>query len=186
MELAKWNKKRVVYGNEIIGIVLPCTYFGAFNELSKIIFEEKPDAIISTGLSSSIHRIRIETTFRNLMSNDKYKDNDGLMLIDKKINESTGAQEFICSTADNSGLAKILEFNNIPNELSTDASGFICNSLAYLTTQMILSENLQIKNMFIHTPWTNDYREKIQLDEGKIFLEKDLLYRAIDLLIEHI
>jgi len=170
---------------EIIPLVLPCSYFGAFDLLSKTIDTEKPDAIISMGLSSSVPCIRIETVFRNLMKG-KYPDSNHYAPFGVKINEKGNAREFLSPQANHLFLANKLHLEDIPIELSANADTFICNSLGYLTTKKILEENLPIHNMFIHIPFTDDYKEKVELEPSKIFLEKEKFYKAIKLLIKNI
>lgn len=185
-ELAEWNDMRTVTGKErIIGIVLPCTYRGAFEKLSKIIDEEKPDAIISTGLSSTVGGIRIETRFRNRMLS-KYADANGYKPKGIRINRKRGAYNELTPFCDHTFFRKTLDGKGIPVEVSQDANTFICNSLGYLTTQKILSEHLPIRNMFIHIPWTDEYKDRVNLEPGKIFLPADVTYTAIDILVEHI
>lgn len=182
-----FNEIGMISGIKVIGVVLPCTYFGAFKILCKVINEEKPDAVISTGLSSSVKRIRIETTFHNLM-NGKYPDADGMMPSNLPIWDKPHAKDFLIANANNIYLAGILQQNEIPVELSIDADAFICNSLGYLTSKKILKDSFwsSIKNMFIHVPWTDDYKNLINLEPTKIFLEKEKYYKAIELLIKNI
>ena len=185
-ELAKFYNGKTITGNEIIiGVVLPCTYYGAFNLLSKIIDYENPYAIISTGLWSSVKGIRIETTFKNLMDG-KYPDSNGYDPKNIPLNSEQGAKGKYKSFSDSLYLEKKLQRLDIPIEVSEDANTFICNSLAYLTNQKIAKEKLQIKNCFIHVPWTDDYQEKIELEEGKTFLNKEKLYDAVEILIQNI
>ncbi|MFA6251018.1 MAG: hypothetical protein WC603_00085 [Candidatus Paceibacterota bacterium] len=176
----------IVSGVQVIGLILPCTYFGAFQVLSKVMNKEQPDAVISTGLSSSVKGIRLETTFHNIM-NGKYPDADGMKPNGLPLWDKPYAKEYLMATADNIHLANILKSNGIPTEISIDADGFICNSLGYLTTKKILKNSFfSVKNIFIHVPWTDDYKSKINLEEGKIFLAKDKLYKGIELLIKNI
>ncbi len=168
---------------QIIGVVLPCTYFGAFNILSKLIDVEKPDAIINTGLTSSAQGVRIETRFGNIM-NGKYPDADRYEPKDLPL--KPGGSEFLAATGDAAALAQILRSNDIPVEISDDSEGFICNALGYLVTDKILTENLSIKNIFIHIPWTDDYVGRIGLAPGKIFLKKEKFYKALELLIANV
>lgn len=181
-----FHKIGIVSGIKVIGIVLPCTYFGAFEILCKVMNREKPNAVISTGLSSSVKGVRFETIFHNLM-NGKYPDADGLSPNGLPIWNSPRAKDFLLATANNMYLANILKQNEIPVEISINADTFICNSLGYLTTKKILKNSFSsIKNMFIHIPWTDDYRDKIKLESTKIFLEKEKYYQAIELLIKNI
>lgn len=182
-----FNSLGDVSGIKVIGLVLPCTYFGAFQVLCKVINREKPDAIISTGLASSVKGIRIETTFHNIMKG-KYPDADGMMPNGLLLWNKPYAKDYLIATANNIYLANLLKSNEIPVELSFNADAFICNSLGYLTSKKILKDSLwsPIKNMFIHIPWTDDYKDKIILEPHKIFLEKEKYYKAIELLIKNI
>ena len=80
----------------------------------------------------------------------------------------------------------MLYFNDVPVEISGDADIFICNSLAYQTSQKIFSNYLPIKNIFIHIPWTDKYKNIINLEGNKMFLDQNVLYKAVDLLIKNI
>jgi pyroglutamyl-peptidase len=185
-ESAKYFNMKVVSDVKVIGLSLPCTYYGAFNTLARVMEYEQPDAIISTGLSSSVRGIRIETAFRNIM-NGKYPDASGSTPNGTPISSKQDSPEFLVANTNHSYLVSLLKADNIPVELSVDAEGFICNSLGYLTTQKIMEDLFpSVKNMFIHIPWTDDYKDKIILEPSKIFLEKDKYYRALKLLIEHI
>ena len=170
---------------EIIGAVLPSEYYGSFGELSSMIDEIKPYAVISMGLSSSINSIRIETVFQNKMEG-KYHDATGFMPRGEKINKELHAQKFLRSTANNVELAKILEKNGVLAKVSKDAGTYFCNSLGYLTTEKILKYHPTVKNMFIHIPWTDDYMHKVRLEKGKIFVSKHSMQTAIELLATHI
>lgn len=181
-----FNSVGVVSGVKVVGLVLPCTYFGSFHLLSGVIDEERPDAVISTGLSSSVKAIRIETTFRNLM-NGKYPDFEGNIPKNLPLCDEPNAKEFLASTANNIYLANLLHSKGLPVEISGDADSFICNSLGYQTSKKILSNEFStMRNMFIHIPWTYDYKDKINLESTKIFLEKEKYYQAIELLVKYI
>lgn len=181
-----FNEIGIVSGVKVIGLVLPCTYFGAFQILSKVMNEEKPDAIISTGLSSGVKGVRIETIFHNVM-NGKYPDSDGNIPNGLPLCDEPDAKDLLMATANNKYLADLLFLKGIPVEISEDADTFICNSLGYLTSKKILSDQFSsMRNMLIHIPWTDDYKDKIELESTKIFLEKEKYYQAIELLIKNI
>ena len=186
MDIVDWNNGRTITGaEEIIGMVLPATYFGPFLKVSKFIDEEKPDAIISLGLSSSIHSIRIETLFRNKMFS-KYSDARGYKPNGVRIDKSIGSTKTLTPLIETLMLKEQLMNNGIVPEISKDAGTFICNSLGYQITKKITDQNLPIKYIFIHIPWTDDYKSRVQLEPGKIFLEKEVVYNAIDILIKYI
>lgn len=183
-DLAQFYHGKVVNNCEIIGVVLPCTYYGGFEALLKIIDQTNPDAIISTGFSSSVKAIRLETTFHNMM-NGKYPDAYGYMPRNLPIDEEFPVDYKITSVSNSSYLEKILNLYQIPFELSVDADSFFCNSLGWLTCRELRKYPLlPIKNVFIHIPCTDDYQSQIDLGPDKIFLKKEILHEAIELLIE--
>lgn len=169
-----------VGGIEIVGLVLPCTYYGAFEILSKKIDELSPDIILSTGLASRVPKIRLEALGRNVM-HGKYPDANGLHP-DHLPLVPEGKQSY-ATTVNTVALADRLYAAHIPAEISVDAEGFICNSLVYLTARRIHEETLHIKHAFFHTPWTDDYVGKIELEQGKTTIKKQDLRKTVELLL---
>lgn len=183
-DLVEHYNGKVFGEKQIIGIVLPCTYLGAFEKIEKVLTRQKPHAIVSVGLASRVQGIRIETKFQNLMCG-KYPDANGFNPVDMEI--IPHSERFFWSE----GLANAIFLNklrseNIPVEISNDAEGFICNSLGYLTSKKIKENKLPIRNMFLHIPWTDDYKSKITLEPGKIYMPKETLHKAIELIIKSI
>jgi len=178
----EYNKKKV-NGIEIRGLVLPCTYYGGFEVLSEKINEISPDIILSTGLASRVNGIRIETIGRNIMKG-KYPDAEGRNPNNEPLIKNGKPLYFVNSNSIN--LTNSLYEKNIPAEISIDAEGFICNSLIYLTARRIFNENLPIKFAFFHTPWTDDYLDKITLEPGKKTIKKCDLNKAIETLLINI
>jgi len=167
----------------IKGIVLPCTYHGAFQILKQAISEINPEAIISTGLSSSVKGIRFETTGRNIM-NGKYPDANGYQPNGIPIIE--GGKEFLNTNSYNSNLANLLYQEGIPTEMSANADDFICNSLIYLTSQHLQINKSKTKNVFIHIPWTENYKSRIELEPHKIMISQEVLYHSIETIVRNV
>ena len=165
-------------GIEIISLVLPNAYHGAFDMLSEEIDLLSPDIVLSTGLSSSIKRIRIEAIGRNIM-NGKYPDVNGLKPINEPI--TPDGKSWYRTTADSVGLANALHGAGIAAEVSVDAEEFTCNSLTYLAARRIREEDLPIQYAFFHTPWTDDYLDRIVLGEGKITISRQDLENAMEI-----
>jgi len=165
---------------EVKGLVLPCTYYGAFDVLSGLIDNVSPVAVLSTGLDSHAERLRLEISGWNMMCG-KYADADGERPVYEPI-ENFG-KRFYDTNVDNASLAYCLNQAGVPVEMSADAGGFICNSLIYLTSRRIKEEGLPLKNAFVHTPWTDDYLGKIKLEPGKVFISKKELCLGIEALI---
>jgi pyroglutamyl-peptidase len=178
----EYNRK-ILGDIEIIGLVLPCTYYGAFKLLSEKIDALSPDIIIGSGLASRIQRIRLEAFGRNVM-NGKYPDNEGRKADNEPIIKDGN---LLYQTNSNSILlASALYDLGISSEVSIDAEGFICNSLIYLTAKKISDENLPIKFAFFHTPWTEDYLDKVDLEPEKVTIKKNNLRRTIEILVRNI
>jgi pyroglutamyl-peptidase len=165
---------------EVVGLVLPCTYFGAFEVLSVKIDELSPDIVLGSGLASRVRRIRLEAVGRNNM-NGVYADADGR----KPDNEPLvrGGKMYYPTNSNAVALANSLHGEGIPSEVSVDAEGFICNSLIYLTSRRISEERMPIKFAFFHTPWTDDYLDKVDVGQGKVTIRKSDLRRTIETLI---
>ncbi|MDP2749259.1 MAG: pyroglutamyl-peptidase I [Nanoarchaeota archaeon] len=179
-DIAKEYDGTNLRGIEIIGLVLPCAYYGAFEKLSKQIDEFSPDLILSAGLSSSIPRFRLEAVGKNIM-NGKYPDAD-----DKKPENAQiiiGGKPEYRTNCDTARLAKEFESEGFSVDISYDAEGFICNSLLYLTSGRIHDRGLQIKNAFLHTPWTDDYLDRINLEQNKVTVKKEDLKEGIETLL---
>jgi pyroglutamyl-peptidase len=179
-DLVKEYDERLVGNAKVKGLVLPCTYHGAFDILSKMIDKLSPVAVLSTGLDSHAERLRLEISGENVM-NGEYADSDGSKPVLEPI--VSGGKQFYDTNADNIALASHLNQAGVPVEMSVEAGSFICNSLIYLTSRRIRQQGLPIKNAFVHTPWTDDYSSKIKLEPGKVFIPKKELHAGIEALI---
>ena len=182
-ESTKYFHRKEIGKYKITGIILPCTYFGAFQILKKAISELNPNAIVSTGLSSSVRGIRFETTGRNIM-NGKYPDAEGYQ--PKNVPIIKGEREFINTNSDNHNLANILHKTGIPTEMSANADNFICNSLIYLSSNHLQMNNPRIRNVFVHVSWTDNYKSKIELEPHKIMISREVLYHSIETIVKNV
>lgn len=170
-------------GVKISGIVLPCAYYKASEILFDKINELEADIVLSCGLSSGIKRIRIEAVGRNIM-NGKYPDCEGKNPRNEKISY-TGNLSYFTNT-NSVMLANRLHEKGIDAEVSVDAEEYVCNSLIYNVLMRIQDNNLPIKFAFFHTPWTNDYLHKIELEQSKVTIDKIDLRKTIEVLISEL
>ncbi len=181
-DMVKYFSAKTVAGYSIKSIVLPTEYF-AFRRLRVQIEKVRPVAIISTGLSSSVKGLRIETTGRNIM-NGKYPDVNGLSPRNAKISQT--GREFVAINTDAVRYANLLHENDIAVEISADAESYTCNALIYETGKYLKENSLDIKQFFLHTPWTDKYLNKIDLDAHKIMIKEGDFFKAIELIIENL
>lgn len=175
--------KKIIGGHTVMGIVLRCTYRGAFEELKRVIEATNPVAVVSTGLASRVRGIRFETTGRNLM-HGKYPDADKFEPKGQRILENE--RDSFLAHSDSDRLAQIVNGHGIPTEVSDDAETFVCNALLYLTSHYIEQRRLRMRNVFLHTPWTSEYADKVKPDPEKIVLPQEALYTAIEEVIKNV
>ena len=179
-DLAQEMNGKRAGGFEVIGLVLPCTYYGAFQLLTERMDRFSPDLVIGSGLASRVRCIRFEAFGRNVM-NGKYADADGRKPDNQPI--VNGGKEFYPTNVNNVHLADSLNGAGIPAEVSVDAGGFICNSFIYLTARKISEEQLPVKFAFFHTPWTDDYQSKISLEQGKVWIKRTDLTKTVETIL---
>jgi len=163
-------------GLEIYGLILPPNYYQASEVLLEKIKEISPTIVLSTGLSSSIPKIRFEAVGKNKMDG-KYPDNEGRKPEGEKI--IADDKNFYRTNVNNIALARSLNNMDIFSEVSTNADYFICNSLIYLTARNIEKEKLCVKFGFFHTPWTDSYAKLVEIAPEKIIIPQENLEKAI-------
>ena len=174
----------IIPQTEIVILILPNTYLGAFKILSDAIDKEKPDAIVSLGLYENAEEIEIETFFRNFMK-DELPDASGYFPDGIKINSEQNAQEFLAPQVNTYFFANKLCQENIPVKPSANKYTSVSNSLGYRTTKKILDDHLPIRNMFIYIPWIDNYKNQVD-GSSKLFLKKDDVIKAIKLMVLNI
>ena len=162
----------------IYGITLPSVY-NAFPLIQCVIEKEHISGIISMGLASRVKGIRFETMGRNI-NNSNYADNNGLLLQNLPIDQT--GKEYYKTTVKNNKLKYLCSVNGIPSEISSDAEGFICNDILYRTAQNIKINKLKVSFCFIHVPWTDDYKSKVEIAPEKITLSKELIKKALEII----
>lgn len=182
-DLAKELDGKVIQDTQIKGLVLPSTYIGSYISLALEMAQYKPNIILSVGLSSSVQGIRLESVGRNRMDG-KYPDALGNNPKGKPILKLDRPEYF--TNVDNSHLASNLSNEGIAAHVSTSADFFVCNSLIYLTAGKIEREKLPIKFAFFHIPWTEDYLDKIHLEQGKVTIKKQDLVKTIEVLLREL
>jgi pyroglutamyl-peptidase len=179
-DIAKEFDGATISGVKVRGVILPCSYTRAYENLFDEIKKEGADIVLGCGLASRVPRIRIEAVGRNVM-NGKYPDADGKMPRNEKIFENAPRRYF--PNTNSMALANTLHEEGIDCEISVDAGTYICNSLIYCTAGMIQNGNLPIKFAYFHTPWTEDYLGKVELEQGKVTIRKSDLKKTVETII---
>lgn len=170
-------------GGVIIGSVLPCSYSDVGDVAYNLVKKHRPDMVISFGLASRVPALRFETRGRNIMD-CHYTDSEGKCYSGIPI--KAGDKEFYYTSEKTPLLVKELNKLGISSELSSDAEGFICNTHIYLLSKNISTSNNPIPFVFVHTPWTNTYKGKVELGPEKIMVTEDTLDKTVEIIIREL
>lgn len=166
-------------------VVLPATYRAFDTILAPMMLNEKPDAIISVGLCSTAKKIRVESIFNNKMEAG-YADENGHDPPGWPIDACKPIDHLQPTFADPVSIVEMLTKADIPAEVSLNSMTFVCNALGYNIARKIRVRRLPMKNVFIHSPYTDDFEGRVDLTDGRIFIEKKHLYNAVDFIIRTI
>jgi pyroglutamyl-peptidase len=179
-DLAQEFEGRMVGDVRVRGLVLPCAYYRAFYSLLDHIKRDSPDIVIGTGLATRIQKLRVETTGTNEMNEDYY-DCDGKKCFGETAQPIIpGANHAYRTNTDARRVADAMASIGVDAAVSDDAGRFICNSLLYLTAGAIQEQRLQVKFAYINTPWTHDYRRRVNLRPNKRTIPKEDLHAAVE------
>lgn len=178
-DLAKRLDGKIIAGARIIGEVLPCSYRNAAKVVYESIVKNKPDLVVSFGLASRVPTLRFEIRGQNIM-NSHYADSEGKIYSGIPIIEND--KQYYYTSEKTSYWASKVKESGIDTEISNDAEGFICNTLVYLISKR-LSGNQSIPFVFIHTPWTDNYADRVKLESGKIMIPENSLEKTVEIII---
>ena len=157
---------------EISRLLLPVTWDGAPDLLTRETDRFCPDAIIMFGLASGSEFVRVERVGLNICG--AIKDAEG------KYPSSSGKETRICdganayfSTFDHACILDSLKENGIPAAYSFSAGTYICNLVLYTALKINADLGKHMKIGFIHLPDATDY-----VGKGKKSLGLDVIVRA--------
>ena len=147
----------LIEGIRVKGTVLPNIYTSHERLMQTVrdarkehaLSSEEPVVVVSGGLSSSIHKVSVESVGWNEI-NSKYADADGVLVNDGRpvIPGATGAYR---TNADMVALAVDLGQIGVPATMSTDPGRFTCNSIAFGMMHLLASEKERTLFVFYHT-----------------------------------
>lgn len=148
---------------DVVTCLLDVSYDNAKTEFLAAIKKEKPDFILSLGLSPYRQYPTLEEYAYNEM-NSIQPDEDGHLLNEPTLIVKDGAKS-LKTALDLSSLQQSLAIQSIPVSVSIDPGRFVCN-LVYYTG---LSSG--IPALFIHLPLESDYSLEDSLEAVKATIE---------------
>ena len=153
---------------DVIKVLLPVSYKRAAKTLKKAISDNRPDAVICTGLAGGRSDICIERAALNIKDAD-IPDNDG----EKARGEAVipGGENALFTSLPVYEFADTLKKEGFPCRVSYNAGTYVCNS-----TYFCLLET-KVPGVFIHIPYDESF--------GKTpFLRLEESVKAVSRLIE--
>lgn len=152
-EIVRQLNGEIIAGHAVKGVVLPCVFRRAPDQLSEHIRLDMPVLVICLGLASGRTAITPERVAVNI-SDAPIPDNAGCQPVDEPIVRGGPAAYF--STLPTKAIVQALRTRGIPSELSHTAGTFVCNHLFYSLMHHLATLPCAPMGGFIHVPATTD------------------------------
>lgn len=133
-------------GVELTGKVLPVEFERAQQEITDLIAETTPDAVICLGLANGRSEVTPERIAVNL-ADARIPDNDGAQPVDQPVVGDGPAAYF--STLPVKAIVDALTVADIPAQVSMTAGTYVCNTVLY---RALHAGNESVPTGFIHVP----------------------------------
>ncbi len=148
-----WMKSRPKQADrEVMGLILPVTFRGAFPAFKKACDDFSPDYIFLTGLAKNRTQLTVERIGINWID-ARIPDNDGEQIRAQKIDMN--GPDGLFTTIDVEKVISLSEKMGSPMKLSTSAGEYVCNDLLYKVLCYVREKKIQAT--FIHLPGADDY-----------------------------
>ncbi len=167
-----------IAGAEVYGKILPVSVKRAGPEIDKVLYELKPDVVISLGLAPTYTSITVERVGLNLVD-ARIPDNDGEQPVDMPIVED--APLAYLATLPTREIVEELKKNGIPAVLSYSAGTYLCNYALFKVLHHASEHGYPKSAGFIHIPYTPD-----QVVNRHFLLGKSTPSMCLDMEIEAI
>jgi pyroglutamyl-peptidase len=139
-------------GAQVIGRVVPNTFFKSIEATTALIDELEPDLVVMMGEYGGRAMITVERIAQNFNDATRYglADNDGVA----PLNEPTAPDGPVAyfSTAPIRAMVKAMRVAGIPADISDAAGTLVCNHLMYGVLHHIATHELPIRAGWIHLP----------------------------------
>ncbi|MBX7222487.1 MAG: pyroglutamyl-peptidase I [Blastocatellia bacterium] len=167
-------------GTEVVFCHLPVTADAAVEQTLAALAREKPDGLISLGLSALCGQITLERIAINL---DDYRipDNTGHLRQDEPI--VPGGPPAYWTRLPLRRMFHRLQAENIPVQYSNSAGTFICNHLFYVLLHVLESQKQALPFGFIHIPCSP---EMVQTQSERPFLPLTVMTCGIALCVDQL
>jgi pyroglutamyl-peptidase len=149
-EIMRAMDGKTIEGVKAIGRLLPVSIKALAGEVSKIIEEDQPSAVISFGLSPGEAMIRLERVGLNIGDFD-IPDSDGTILQDAALSGNGAGARF--ATLPLRRIERAMLEAGIPAKISPTAGTFLCNACLYRFLEATEGHFPRTICGFIHVPY---------------------------------
>ncbi|EDY36644.1 pyrrolidone-carboxylate peptidase [Aciduliprofundum boonei T469] len=178
MDIVAALEGKKIKNAEVYGKILPVSVKRAGPEIDKVLYELKPDVVISLGLAPTYTSITVERVGLNLVD-ARIPDNDGEQPMDMPIVED--APLAYLATLPTREIVEELKKNGIPAVLSYSAGTYLCNYALFKVLHYASEHGYPKSAGFIHIPYTPD-----QVVNRHFLLGKSTPSMCLDMEIEAI
>ena len=137
----------MVYGAEVIGVVLPVDFNGSVMEAIQAIEHTHPDLVVGLGLDARAKTIEVEKISINLK---RYQKDDGSWSFPQRIDRKGPFLRI--TTLPNWEIVQNIRDAGIPAKQSFFAGLYVCNALYYGLLGYTMNQMLNTTVLFIHVP----------------------------------
>jgi pyroglutamyl-peptidase len=149
-EIMRAMDGKTIEGSQVIGRLLPVSIKALAAEVSKIVEEDQPSAVISFGLWPGETMIRLERVGLNL-GDFEIPDNDGTVLQDATLSSNGAGARF--ATLPLRRIEQAMLVAGIPAKITSTAGTYLCNACLYRFLETAEGRVPQMVCGFIHVPY---------------------------------
>jgi len=168
-------------GVDLATEVLPTEYAAAESRIRKLVREQRPDVILSVGVSQNLSSISLERIAVNL-DDECAPDNAGEVRRGRRI-VFDGAPAY-WSTLPLERIRNLLRGRGVPVSFSNHAGTYVCNHVFYATLDEIRLRDFEARCGLIHVPLVA--KQSKRSNKVGIGLPLDIMIIAIEGCIEAI
>lgn len=134
---------------EIIKKIIPTAKRAAMNQIEQLVFQYRPDVVLSIGQAAGRNAITVERVGINI---DDYRipDNMQEQPIDQPI-AVNGPDAYLCRLPIKR-MVQAIRSEHLPADISNTAGTFVCNHVCYATAHLLKESGLSAKSGFLHVP----------------------------------
>lgn len=145
-------------GADLITRTFPVRY-DIWNDISAVIEQEKPDAVIGFGLSAKATGFTLETVARNQLGKGRPDANGTLAETDRLTDAGSSTYP---SGLPLTEIETALKQDDLPVAHSQDAGDYICNLFFYRLMQYRTEHGAPRLGGFVHVPYTSEQLPRLE------------------------